>query len=307
MLDVASHFWLHAAVGGLLVGLPIALILRRRLAAIAAVLGTGLAIALGAVHYRAPNSTPPTGPSFPLRILSYNTKIESAFPSPGDPVFAWIRSQDPDVIVLVECWTGFVAAEPWLRETYPHRIEPKPGKQWAMLLLSKYPFEEMPLAPFSGEIQSSFTLRRSVLVAHPSGGRFMLTGAHYASPRSGATWEQSLGEAERDARGIRAWLDRTSAEPVPLIVAGDFNSTPVGRIHRLFERVSGLHGWTPRVGAGTWPARLPAWLGIPIDRVWASDGVSCRRMAVGPRFGSDHRPIVVELEVPVRSYTSGSE
>ncbi len=307
MLDVASHLWIHAAVGGLLMGVPLSLVLRRRVAAMAAAFGVLLTIAVAAVHYRVPGRVAAADSSFPLKVLSYNTKIEAAIPSPGDPVFAWLRSQDPDVMVLIECWTSFVAADPWLRETYPYRIEPKPGKQWAMLLLSKYPFEEMPLAPFSGEIQSSFTLRRSVLVTHPSGGRFMLAGAHYASPRSLAAWEQSLREAERDARGIRAWLDRTSAEPVPLIVAGDFNSTPVGRVHQLFEKTTGLTGWTSRFGAGTWPAWLPASLSIPIDRVWASGGVGCRRVSVGPRFGSDHRPIVIELEVPLRSYTSGSE
>ena len=99
----------------------------------------------------------------------------------------------------------------------------------------------------------------------------------------------------KDVDGFHPLNAGRLATGLPVIVAGDFNSAPTGSAHRVFGRSSGLGTWRTLLGRGTWPAWAPPALGLPIDRVWASGEVRLRAARVGPRFRSDHRPIVVDL------------
>jgi len=135
-----------------------------------------------------------------------------------------------------------------------------------------------------------------VIVEHPSGGEFLFTAAHPRSPRTERMWEISLRWPRVEARLIGDWAEKRDA---PIIYAGDFNTTPTGRLHALIERVSGLRSPTRLFTQGTWPASVPTPLALPIDRVFVSPGVRVTRATVGPRVYSDHRPALFELEVPV--------
>ena len=89
-----------------------------------------------------------------------------------------------------------------------------------------------------------------------------------------------------------------STAPTPLILAGDFNMPPDSPIMAIVREhyVSGFEevGW----GFGyTRPSRL-CWIGI--DRVLASRDCLFLSSRVGPRVGSDHRPIDGEVIVPNR-------
>lgn len=287
LLDVLSNFALHAAAASAAAALPL-LALRRWMAA--AIAGAGLAatLALTLPHYHGPAGSAATGGATEprrIKVLSFNVK--SAAPAEGDPVYRWIEAENPDVICLIEAWSHFVRGSAFLREHYPYRIEPKSGMQWAMLLLSRHPFDEVSLAPFSGEIQSCFMIRRSVIVHPPGGPEFLFGAAHYRSPRRESAWRRSLHDAGLEARALRAWLDARTAGPegaIPAIIGGDFNAAPTGRVHRLFARESGLTGWTRLFAGGTWPSNLSPWFSVPIDRIWTTPGVRCVSLRVGPRF-----------------------
>src|SRR5690606_31331133 len=84
----------------------------------------------------------------------------------------------------------------------------------------------------------------------------------------------------------------------PVIAAGDFNSVSNARIGRQVRRDLGLH---PAPGfPGTWPAFLPAPLGLTIDQVWASPELAFVSRRLGRANGSDHRPVVTELTLAKR-------
>jgi endonuclease/exonuclease/phosphatase (EEP) superfamily protein YafD len=89
------------------------------------------------------------------------------------------------------------------------------------------------------------------------------------------------------------------------IMAGDFNAT--------LDHMTGL-GATPTAAlgscvdsalvsgngaVGTWPTRIPALIGSPIDHIMATDGWRVTGMRVVQSLdgaGSDHRPIVAQLQ-----------
>src|SRR5206468_600369 len=83
---------------------------------------------------------------------------------------------------------------------------------------------------------------------------------------------------------------------LPTILAGDFNTPPdspvMGIIRDHFTSGFEASGW----GYGyTRPSRF-TWAGI--DRILATPGSRFSWCRVGPRVGSDHRPILAEVVLP---------
>ncbi|MBL8745661.1 MAG: endonuclease/exonuclease/phosphatase family protein [Phycisphaerae bacterium] len=290
-LDLLSHFLLHAA--GMLFVIALALLALRRwrsganLVLVALILTTGWRLA----------ATAPTGglahPGTTIRLVEFNMHGERA--RHDNEAITWLRDQDPDLVVLIEPPFGLLNDYPFLREKYPYTVEPAAGLMWEVMLLSRFPAEVQPIAEYSEETKFSFAARRSLIVRPPNASPFLLSAMHPPSPRTAETWRKSLEGAELNAGLFRAWRDKTS---MPIVVAGDFNSTPVGRVHQTFARISGLKRSSPLLGGGTWPSRVPAAFALPIDCVWTSSEWTVNTIQVGPRFRSDHRPIVAELELP---------
>jgi endonuclease/exonuclease/phosphatase (EEP) superfamily protein YafD len=133
------------------------------------------------------------------------------------------------------------------------------------------------------------------VVAMPvSGEGPVVVAAHAVAPRVGhmAEW-----------RGDLQWLsDQCAADDV--IMAGDFNAT-VDNMARLgvdggeFGRCSDVAAATGNGGVGTWSAEWPALIGTPIDHVMTTDAWEATGSVVVTALddaGSDHRPLVVQLE-----------
>ncbi len=88
-----------------------------------------------------------------------------------------------------------------------------------------------------------------------------------------------------------------STESMPVIIAGDFNTTPYSPIFRRFIEISKLsdsskdYGWYP-----TWPAFFPP-LWIPIDHILVSQEIHIVNKDRGSYIGSDHYPIMANLSL----------
>ncbi len=294
LMDLACQFGVHGSVALTFIGIVFVALQRWWAGAHA----MSSAIVTFTLWWAA--CAPPIGPGATpegferIRIVHYNafgpaTRTDADFAR-------WLREIDPEIVVLVDAPWAYSTAQTWIPDRFPHRIEPEPGRAWPYVILSRFPLEDAGVAPFSEATQFSFVARRSVVARLPGGGRVMITAMNPASPRSPSDWRLALSVVRRDGPLIRAWRERTN---LPVIVAGDFNSAPTGRVHRTFARESGLIGWSPAVGAGTWPSWLSPWLSVPIDRFWSSPDVRLRTLRIAPRFRSDHRAIVGEFDVPV--------
>jgi len=269
----------------------IVILVRRRVGAELLVAG---ALLLGvAAFFAEANRATRDMPGDRLRVVLYNAQGNE---SPGGAAFDdWLIAQDPDLVCLIDPPSAYLKLSSQIAARYPHRVEPEPGKWWGIILLSRHPLAPSPLAPLSNEVRHSFIVRRSVLVNLPSGSRFLFTGSHPPSPRTSETLRDALAQAQLDGLQLQSFRERTA---LPIVVVGDFNSTPTGAAHRMFRRSSGLQAWAPLFGAGTWPSWAPPSIGVAIDRVWTSQDVGIQRFEVGPRFRSDHRPVLIELTIP---------
>lgn len=199
-----------------------------------------------------------------------------------DRLLITIERESPDVIVIQEYLFRSQGLATALAARYPYRFEVLRPDFWGIALFSRFPLretEEFALGRTSA-IDTRITVENIPL---------RMFGVHLSSPTSAedaAARGTELAELARRARSVNG----------PLVVVGDFNVSPYSPHFGRFVEQTGLRdslaGRGPRI---TWPTFLPM-MGIPIDhclisREWQI--VDYRRL---PDFGSDHYPIVIELQ-----------
>lgn len=298
LVDLVAQLAVHAGAAIAIFGAAgIALKFRR---AGATAMLAGLVTVLVAALFASVPAMQEVGASGPggmarVRVVSYNAHSNHSL---GDDAFAtWLLRQDADLVCIVDPPTNFPDDAPLIREAFPYAAAPQYGMDWPILWLSRTPLESVELVPYAEPTKFSVPARRTLRVTVNDGAEVLFTGMYPRSPRNYTYWRQSVRSVNVDSDVIRRWLAQRSPGSPPLIIAGDFNSTPTGRTHSIML-TSGLRPWSPAFGAGTFPSWLPRWAALPLDRVWASGDVQMSRWEIGPAFKSDHRPIVVDLLVP---------
>jgi endonuclease/exonuclease/phosphatase (EEP) superfamily protein YafD len=88
---------------------------------------------------------------------------------------------------------------------------------------------------------------------------------------------------------------RSAAVAGPLIVAGDFNTTPYSPYFADWLEAARLtDSRRGRTLSPSWPTML-RWVGIPIDHVAVNDGVTILSHRRLPNFESDHFGALVQV------------
>jgi vancomycin resistance protein VanJ len=126
---------------------------------------------------------------------------------------------------------------------------------------------------------------------------------HLATPREGieaVIHERGAGIAElhanleeRQEESIRAsaWARRSRGM---VLLAGDFNMPVDSAIY--WENWARFSDAFSAVGLGFGHTKFTRWWGIRIDHILAGPGWRCHRCWVGPDVGSDHRPVIADLD-----------
>lgn len=276
--ELFVHFRAQGSVG-LTLGALAALALRDRPAALVALavslVHTAPLVARYAGHVR---TAPASAPRFRVAVANVLTENRDHATLAGI-----LRGYEPDVLGLVETDEG------WLRDLGPftarfaHRVEHPRDDHFGLALYSRFSIRESEVAYV---VPSAPPVLFATLEA--PGGPVSVALLH-TTPPMGAAWSR-LRDAMLDAvarhmvaRGGRA------------IVMGDFNATPWSPgLATPFERAGFVD---PRWGRGvlaSWEAPLPG-LAIPIDHTLIRGALAVDEFRVGPRFGSDHRPLLVRL------------
>jgi endonuclease/exonuclease/phosphatase (EEP) superfamily protein YafD len=220
-------------------------------------------------------------------------------PSAWDGLRKQLAQLTPDIVAIVEAEPAVIERiiqDEQISSAYPYRVLPRPGLEWPQVVMSRHPTR--PLTFTAGDegprVAALFSMHRSQIVTLPI-GELIFTAEHVPSPRTSAAWE--LGNAQ--LRGLGQVVRRHIAPlKMPVVVAGDFNTSPAGYRDRLMRSETGLEPdpetWPP---VGTWPSRLPAYFRLPLDRVWANTEVAFVSRQVLEDIGSDHRPIYVRFRL----------
>jgi vancomycin resistance protein VanJ len=134
-------------------------------------------------------------------------------------------------------------------------------------------------------------------------GEVQLVNVHLPTPRPGieatiASRGCELAELRRiievraeASRVARRWVDERGRNR---IVAGDFNMPVESRIYR--RTWSDLGNAFNDAGFGWGTTKQTSWFGTRIDHVLYSAPWRCRKAWAGPAMGSDHRPLIADLE-----------
>jgi endonuclease/exonuclease/phosphatase (EEP) superfamily protein YafD len=291
LVDLVTHLAVHAAIGLLLLTLILA-ICRRWIMAGSVLAAAGLIVLSVIARSSGVTSVDrAAGHGSTLRVVSYNCASEQV--ASDEAFVAWLAGQDADLVALIEAPRELASWWDPALQRFPHRVGPVRGKMWSMWLLSRHPLEIVELEEPTPETRFVYAVRRSALITLPSGRQVLFGAGHPPSPRRAATWRRALSWAAAAGGAIDRYAERTGT---PIILATDVNAAPWGRVSRLLASEGGLASARPLLGGGTFPAWAPALLGIPIDTVWTR-GCRSEAFTVGPRCGSDHRPVRVDVRI----------
>lgn len=281
--------WVLALPAWGLLGLAL---LRKRRALAAASLGCVLVVLGGFADFNVPWSQlfGRTRGDHALRVVSFNAGPVDLQSRLGP----FLQQVKPDVLVIEECNPGLLQLPPDIQGFELKRTH-------GVCVLSRFPIVHYAVRdPHDVWVQGGSGDISLARIEAP-GGAFDLLAVHLETPREGfnelfhfrsprgliAVTEQRRHESElarefaRDAQG-------------PTLVVGDFNLTEESRIyHRYWSQFSNAFS---RCGWGYGHSKRTRWFGVRIDHVLMDGGWTCLDAALGPDFGSDHRPMVVDLQ-----------
>lgn len=266
-----------------------------------------LALGWGAGPYLWPPSSLPaeSGPQ-PVRLLWSNLQNWS---TSGEALDVVLEDARADIVMLTELSGRHVRAVERARARWPYQTRFPRGSAFDVLLLSRWEPRDLRIhEPFGGQFPIFDALicpgadlegwaEACVTVIALHAVRPVLPGGFIGMPPTRR--DAMLAAATAAAR-------RRTAEGHRVVLMGDFNTTPWSASFRRALDDSGL------LDSATQPAERPRWprptwfsswpgLGLPIDHILLSPTWRIHERRLGPYFGSDHRPLVIELSPIGRS------
>ena len=200
-----------------------------------------------------------------------------------------VRSEDPDIVALLEVSETWMNELSSVKDEYPHVVASPRSDNFGIALFSRIPFVESEIIEI-GEagLPTAFTRLRLEDVA------LTIIATHPLPP----TRRASARYRNRQLKELAHYLHAVGK---PVIVMGDLNTTPYSPHFKKLLRESGLRD--SRRGRGiqpTWQAQFPWVLRIPLDHVLHSPDITVLDRRLGPNIGSDHLPVIVEFSLPAR-------
>lgn len=229
-----------------------------------------------------------------LLIANLNTQNRSF-----DPVLSLIRQETPDLALLIEVDEAWLEQLDTLKDILPYQFGEANPYNLGIVLYSRQPLINAQANPFETARNTGITANLTI-----NGQSLALIGIHPPPPIK-PHWFQVRN---RQLDAIARYVQTLST---PVIVMGDFNSTPWSPYFQRLMRQTKLHN--TRQGFGilpSWPVPtsydpMAGWmsrlLGIPIDHCLVSPTLKTVHIRTGPPVDSDHRPVIVDLQVDGRS------
>jgi endonuclease/exonuclease/phosphatase family metal-dependent hydrolase len=235
---------------------------------------------------RVAQSAPAANGGEKLHVASINVYYRN---TEHERVVQFLREQKPDVVVLVEITPAWRRGLDSLNSIYTHRYfsatpiqRVGPQVERGVLMLSRWPIERADPIDFGDWAEPGIAATLSV-----RGRPFHVIGVH-------PCWPIGAGISAERNREFAKIASIARATQAPLVVLGDFNVTPFSPHFATLLEDSGLRSAAGSRWVPTWPTFLPL-AGIQIDHALISPDLAVLDFKRGPRIGSDHWPIVIEL------------
>lgn len=215
-----------------------------------------------------------------LRVMEINVETSNIR---YDLVKNLVLKEAADLVLFLEVNARWVKELKELRSLYPHAVIEWREDNFGMALFSKRPLARSEtLYLGEAEVPSIWVELKT------DGGLFRLLGTHPVPP--GGAEDTRL---RNDQLGQIATLLHNTKEPIILI--GDLNTTPWSpQFQRLLKKAKLVDGGRGQGYLGTWPTDY--WpMRIPLDHCLVSPGLKVINQRMGPKVGSDHFPLIVDL------------
>ncbi|MFG1212145.1 endonuclease/exonuclease/phosphatase family protein [Xanthobacter flavus] len=240
-----------------------------------------------------------------FRVLSSNVYSNNAT---RELLAGVLTEVDPDIVALQEVvgpWRQYADA----LQGYPYSsgdIVPGTGGENSIRLLSRYPMSVEPVGIDMHPVARKFGGGQAIraLVKLPFGSEVVVYAIHPPTPRGYQAWvfrNEYLTAIGRAAD--------SEPDDLPVIIVGDWNTPPWSPV---FQRVIGQSAKLISLDNLFWPEAtrifsviVGLFIGTPIDRVVTSRNFVNAGLRMGPEFGSDHRPVFVDLSLNHPSVQSG--
>lgn len=211
-----------------------------------------------------------------------------------EKVVAAIHAEDPDIIVLQE-YFGEQATElhPLLLADYPFFVRCRGGKRANLGLYSRLPFTQVEDGACPNNAYG--TTRTAHILAEfrtEDGKPFSVITTHM-------DWPLPVARQREQLNVLSGVVDKIEG---PMILAGDFNSTPWSYALRDFVARNGFTRETVNLVTyplswyyfGAWRDTIPF---LPLDHVMVRGGIVVHDLHAGRRTASDHLPVVFTFSV----------
>ncbi len=206
-------------------------------------------------------------------------------------VVAWVRGENPDILLLVEANHQWMPIADDLMDILPYRRIADNSNNYGLILLSRFPLDNTNTTragPYSLPILSA--------TAETPIGQITVIGAH-----------PNFALSADDYQALRMYMAQIGAmarsNTMPTLVMGDFATVPWSL---SFEPLRTLPNLQPEIWKlpATWPAYWDK-LGLPLDLILLTlppenkRSLTIAEMVSGPQImGTNHLPLIARIKIP---------
>lgn len=214
-----------------------------------------------------------------LRLVSANLLYETR---DFERTLQGLAALEADVLVLCEVTPDMRSHLRRLEATYPHALDTcAPESLYGILILSRFP-----LMLRSSGIGEDPTPRHLAADLAIGADAISVVAIHPTNPLR-------FSRAYRIPAEFDAVAELCRAAQGDLIVTGDCNAAGWSSYLRALEVAAGLANDGKL--RPSWPVWLPPLVRLPLDHVWVRGRVALLKADLGPKFGSDHLPLVADI------------